>query len=156
MNEKGYITSNLYDWTKEEEKGFFEKYIDKLRENVELKPFAKEIIHALKQEHEIYIVTARDKITDKDPCEEAKLYLEKHGIFFDEIIAECHDKLKYCLENKIDVIIDDEPQNIDAIAPKIPVIVFRGVQNENCSGKNVMKVDNWKEVYEIIKKLEKK
>jgi len=125
MNEKGFVTSDLYDWTKEEEKGFFKKYIDEVRQNVELKPFAKQVIHELKQKHQIYIITARDKKTDKDPCEESRLYLQKQGIVYDEIVADCKDKLKYCLENNIDVMIDDEPQNINVIAKEIPVIVFK-------------------------------
>ena len=28
MNEKGYISANLYDWTAEEKKGFFIKYLE--------------------------------------------------------------------------------------------------------------------------------
>ena len=125
MNEKGYISANLYDWTAEEKKGFFIKYLDKLRMNVELKPYAKEVINQLKQEHEIYIITARDKRTKKDPYEESKQYMEKQNIVYDKLVANCEDKLKYCLENKIDIMIDDDPQNIIAIAPQIPVIVFR-------------------------------
>lgn len=50
-------------------------------------------------------------------------------------------------------MIDDEPQNINAISKNIPVIVFKAKHNEVCEGKNIIKVDNWNQVYEIIKKI---
>lgn len=154
MNEKGYITSNLYDWTKEEENGFFQKYMDEVRMNAKLKLYAKEVINSLKQEHEIYIITARKTRSDKDVYELSKDYLDKNEITYDVLVVECENKLEYCLENKIDVMIDDEPQNINAISKKLPVIALKGIMNEECSGKNIIKVDNWKEVYQIINRME--
>lgn len=156
MNEKGYITSNLYEWTKEEEQGFFETYLDELRQNVELKPYAKEVINQLKQEHEIYIVTARNRRTRKNPKDESVEYLDKKGILYDELVAECEDKLAYCLEHKIDVMIDDAPDIIQTVAKKLPVIALKGIMNEDCKEENLIKVEEWNEVYEVIKKMEEK
>lgn len=153
MNEKGYITSNLYDWTREEENDFFQKYMDTVRMNVELKPNAKEVINRLKQEHEIYIITARKTRSDKDAYELSKEYLDKNEITYDRLVTECEDKLEYCLQNQIDVMIDDEPQNVNAISQKLPVIVFKGIMNEECEGENIYKAEDWNEVYEIIKKM---
>lgn len=156
MNEKGYISSNLYEWTKEEQQGFFQKYLDEIRRNVELKPYAKEIINKLKLEHEIYIVTARKNGTHKNPIEESKEYLDKKGILYDELVAECEDKLAYCLEHKIDVMIDDAPDIIKTVSKKLPVIAIKGIMNEDCEGENLTKVEDWNEVYEVIKKMEEK
>lgn len=154
MNEKGYITSNLYDWTREEENDFFQKYMDTVRMNVKLKPNAKEVINRLKQEHEIYIITARKTRSDKDAYELSKEYLDKNEITYDRLVTECEDKLEYCLQNQIDVMIDDEPQNVNAISQKLPVIVFKGIMNEDCEGNNIIKVEDWKEIYSVIKKME--
>ena len=40
----------------------------------------------------------------------------------------------------------------NAISKNIPVIVFKAKHTEVCEGKNIIKVDNWNQVYEIIKK----
>ena len=57
----------------------------------------------------------------------------------------------FAKKNKIDVMIDDEPQNINSISKMIPVIVFSGVQNQMCKGNNIIRVNSWNEVYEYFK-----
>ena len=52
-------------------------------------------------------------------------------------------------------MIDDEPQNINSISKMLPVIVLEGMQNKDCNGKNIIKVNNWIEVYENIKNIKK-
>ena len=44
-------------------------------------------------------------------------------------------------------MMDDEPQNINAISKTMPVIAFKGIHNEDCKGKNVIKVNTWEEAY---------
>ena len=66
------------------------------------------------------------------------------------------DKKQFCIDNNIDVLIDDEPQNIDSVSKVIPVIVFEAIHNEECNGTNIIKVNTWGEVYNIIKEYQKR
>lgn len=154
MNEKGFATFNLYDWTKEEEMDFCDKYLEEVVMKAKVKENASEIIKKLKKEgNYIYIITSRKKPHFKNPYSLTKCFLEKNQIEYNELIVECEDKYTFCKENNIDIMIDDEPQNINSISKILPVIVFEGVQNENCGGKNIIKVDNWLEVYKIIESM---
>ena len=79
-----------------------------------------------------------------------KKFLDENNILYDELIVGCDNKYDFCRENKIDVMIDDEPQNINSISKMIPVIVFSGVQNQMCNGNNIIRVNSWNEVYEYF------
>lgn len=81
--------------------------------------------------------------------------MDKNSIEYNELIVECEDKYTFCKENNIDIMIDDEPQNINSISKMLPVIVLEGMQNKDCNGKNIIKVNNWIEVYENIKNIKK-
>lgn len=155
MNQKGFNISNLYDWTDEEKEKFFIEYIDIIREEAKLKPNVCEVMNKLKQEgNSIHIITARRKIEGiiKDPYETTKKFLEESGIKYDKLAVQ-EDKRKYCIDNNIDVLIDDELQNIYSVCDIIPVIVFNEIYNTECEGNNIIKVNTWNEVYDIIKKM---
>lgn len=155
MNEEGFAMTNLYDWTEEEKKDCYLKYIDKAREEGKIKPKAKEIIKKLKEENNcIHIITAR-KRGILDPYETTKEYLDNNEIPYDELVIQ-KDKKQYCIDNNIDVLIDDEPQNINEVSKVIPVIAFEWVHNKSCTGENIIKVKTWNEVYKVIKEIEKK
>lgn len=81
--------------------------------------------------------------------------LEDNNIIYDKLVVGCEDKYTYCLENDIEIMIDDEPQNIDNISKIIPVIAFNEKYNEDYIGKNIIKVDTWEETYKTIKNIEK-
>lgn len=152
MNEKGFATYNLYEWTDEEEMDFCNKYLEEIIFNVDVKENAGEVIKKLKDEgNYIYIVTRRKRPQYSEPYLLTKEFLDKNGIVYDELIVECEDKYTFCVENKIDIMIDDEPQNIKPISKIIPVIVFEGAQNEVCIGEGIIRINKWEEVYEIIK-----
>lgn len=62
-----------------------------------------------------------------------------------------NDKLKICLENNIDIMIEDYKENINLISSKIPVICYHANHNLNCKGVNIYRAYSWYHVYEIIK-----
>lgn len=156
MNEEGFSTSNLYDWTMEEEMDFCDKYLEEIVKKAKIKENASKIIKKLKEEQNyIYIITARRKPHFKNPYELTKNFLDKNSIEYNKLIVECEDKYTFCKENNIDIMIDDEPQNINSISKMLPVIVLEGMQNKDCNGKNIIKVNNWIEVYENIKNIKK-
>lgn len=151
MNDEGFNTSNLFKWAKEEEMDFCNKHLEEVVMKAPIKNNAIDIISKLKKDnHYIYIITSRRKPHFKDPYKLTEEFLKKNNILYDELIVECEDKNAFCINNHIDVMIDDEPQNIMSISKNIPVIVFNGIQNKNCRGNNIIKVDEWLKTYDII------
>lgn len=153
INEYGFAASNFFEWTNKELMDFCSKHLEDIVLSAPIKNNAREIIKKLKEENYIYIITARKKPYFSDPYKLTKKFLDKNDIVYNELIVECQDKYKFCVENNINVMIDDEPQNINSISKVMPVIVFDGTQNSMCKGNNILKVNTWDEVYNIIKKI---
>lgn len=79
--------------------------------------------------------------------------MEKHKITFDKLIINAREKAPICLEEKIDLFIDDSIRNCMKIASvNIPVILFANKYNENCT--LFKRVFNWKEIYKEIERIE--
>lgn len=155
MNKKGFAAGNLYDWTDEERQKFFDNILPEVFLKVEPKKNAQEIIQKLKQENnEIYIITARRKA--KNSYELTLKTLQKYNIPYDGLIVGNVDKKQVCIDNNIDILLDDEPQNISSVSEIIPVIAFEATHNEECNGNNIIKVKTWDDAYEVIKEIEKK
>lgn len=157
INEKGFASFNIFDWTEEENADFCLKYLEEVVLQAKVKENAREVIKKLKEEGNIiYIITARKEPEFSNPYNITEKFLTENGIVYDELLVGKLEKKQFCIENQIDIMIDDEPQNINAISEIIPVIAFDEIYNENCKGPNVIKVDNWLEIYNIIKERENK
>ena len=101
----------------------------------------------MKQEgNTIYIITARKQIRARNPYEITKNFLQKNNIQYDELVIQ-KDKKQFCIDNNIEVLIDDEPHNITSVSKVIPVIVFEAVHNKKYNGSNIIKVNTWDQVY---------
>ena len=121
----------LFDWTPEENLVFSNKYLREIVMQAPIKQNAKEIIEKIKNEgNEIYIITARSEPRFIDPYGATKEQLDKNGIPYDKIIVNCAEKYDYCKENKIELMLDDEPENVNLISKIIPVIAFKESYNE--------------------------
>lgn len=153
LNRKGYNISNFFAWTQEEQMDFSKKYLEGIVLSAPLKDNAKKIIEKISKDNYIYIITARKNPDFVDPYNMTKKYLDENKIIYNELIVGCEDKYKFCKDNNIDIMIDDEPQNIEPISKLIPVIVFADEQNEMCEGNNIYKVHNWLDVDKIIEKI---
>ncbi len=154
MNEEGYASFNLYDWTEEENKDFCNKYLEEVVLKAEVKENAKEVIERLKKEgNTIFIISSRIKPMFKTPYETTEKYLKEKGIEYDNLLVGTIDKKQFCIEHKIDIMLEDEPHHIIPIAEMIPVIVFEENYNKQCNGKNIIKVRNWNEVYQFIEQM---
>ena len=127
---------------------------------IKIKPrnFACEVINKLKNDgNTICIVTNR--ISDLSYCditpEQMKKiviqWLDEYSIYYDELIFSNGDKTKFIINNKIDIMIEDNEKNIKAINKIIPVICYNARYNMNCKGKNIIRCYSW---YDIYSKLE--
>ena len=64
------------------------------------------------------------------------------------------DKLKICMHEKIDIMIDDKPENLLALKDKIKVICYPAIWNEKVDDENIIRVSGWKDVYKKIGEIE--
>ena len=162
-------TSN-YDYcktfhiSKEEEMNFWEQYLEDYAMQENARPFAAEVIKKFKEDgHEIYIITARWLTNREDDKgnkmrEIVKSWLSKNEIIYDKLIfskAVRENKLQEIIENKIDLMIEDSPNNVNELSKIIPVICYNAAYNKNCIGNKITRCYSWYDIYRKIKDLNK-
>ncbi len=157
MHLDGFASYNLYDWTPEENMDFCIKYLEEVVMQSQVKENARETIQELKKEgHKIHIISSRAVPMFKTPYETTRKFLKEHEIIYDKLLVGKIEKKSSCIENHLDVLIEDDPQYINEMAKFMSVIVFDTYYNKQCIGNHIMRVFNWKEVYNKIKLLEQK
>lgn len=157
LNAGEYDEAKALGISYEDAEKFWNKYLPYYAMKYNAREFAREVIAKLKETNEIYIITARNE--DGLPPESyghmqemVVNWLKHQNIAYDKIIFTKGSKLPYCLENNIDVMIEDSPRNILDISSKVPVLCFDNQYNEKMDGENITRVYSW---YDILKKLEK-
>lgn len=150
-----HLFSEMFDWPITECDKFWFKEADKMLTQVKAREFASETIKRLKEKgHKIVIVTARTKEWHKDPYELSFSWLNKNNILFDKLLVGHLDKTQVCVNENIDIFIDDMPntlvklQNVDIIT-----IMMLNPHNKKQSIYNGKIVSNWLEIEKIINKI---
>lgn len=139
------------EWTEK----FWNRYLPYYGTKYAPREFAKEVIDILKEDNEIYIITARNEDGLPEELygfmhEMVKGWFKEKEINYDKLIFTQGSKLPYCLENKIDIMIEDSPRNIKEISTKIPVLCFDNSYNKELKGNNITRVYSW---YDILNKI---
>lgn len=102
--------------------------------------------------NEIFFITARGEKLDyfKGSEKVTKEFLEQNNIEYTKILFNATDKAKLCLDNKIDLMIDDSIEHCEDVrAAGIKSIVFNSRVNKDILTA-VERVDNWLELEEKI------
>lgn len=162
VDETGYRLQDLFGIDDKENKKFWEKYLDEYMIKCPIRPFAAEVMNKLIDEgNEVIIITART-LTDTDTKQGErnrkilKKWLKKNKLNYSKIIFSGEEKLGFCRDNKIDVMIEDCPGNIEKISKEIPVICFDAKYNKNISNENVIRCYSFYNIYEQIHELNSK
>lgn len=157
-----YYESDSFGWNQEQVDKFWNKYLVPYVKEANLRKYAKEIIQKLrKEENKIYIITARDESGMPEEYygkmqQLTKEWLNKHEIEYDKLIFEKDkEKLQKCIENNVEIMIEDSPNNIKDISTKIKVIKFDCQYNKNVQGENIITAYSWYHIYDIINKTKK-
>jgi len=100
------------------------------------------------------VFTCRHDIIGKLMRTIVKNWLWRNGIWYRDIVY-CDNDVKdskktACLEKNVDVMIDDEPLNINLIAPIAKAICFDTSYNRECEGENIFRAGDFDEAYAII------
>lgn len=161
------IIKSKLDFSKEDfyidEKSSNEFWAKAIYDYVKVKPrnFASEVINKLKNDgNTIFIITNRASnlsYCDITPDKMKRIviqWLDDHSIYYDKLIFSTKDKLDFIVDNKIDIMIEDDPKNIRTISNVIPVICYNANYNKLCEGNHIIRCYSWYDIYNIIKGIE--
>ncbi len=114
-----------------------------------------ESINELSQKYQIYFITARHEGLFETTFKKLKEYFDfdfEILFVFDKERKLIKEKLDYCLENNINIIIDDRLKTLNSCSEKgIKSILINQPWNKNEElGENIFRVNNWEEVLEKI------
>lgn len=151
--ENRYYLKILYGWGEETKFSFFAKYYKDILEECIPYTNAPEIIRKMKKEgHEIYFITAR--LTNIKNCDAERITIntfKKYNIPYDKLIVNAKEKYKYCLENNIDLFIEDSYETCKELESKgIKTILMTTKMNENIKEGSITRVKNWDEIYKKV------
>ncbi len=161
INSDGYDIKEIFNVERNLDDDFWRKYLFEYSIKEPARKFSDEVTNKLKEDgNEIYIITARF-LTDKEDENGRKMrdivinWLKKYNIDYDKIIFSPEEKLDICLDNNIDLMIEDKVDNINTISEKIPVICFDARYNKECKGKNIYRCYSWYDIYAKIQNINK-
>ncbi len=160
INNDVYITRGMFDWSEEELDEFYYNNIERIAKSLNVLENAPEYIRKLKEEgNEIYIISGRDNGEYSDPYKMTFDWLNKYNIVYDKVILtnayNSLEKAKICLENDIDIMIDDSIRIlIEVDNSGITALLMDTPYNRQEN--DLKRVHNWKEIYEFITSLKNK
>ena len=157
-----YQVSKSFNITSEQEDDFWNKYIENYATNEKARPFAAEVIKKLKEDgNEIYIITARlngiDDNIRNDMIKIVKEWLIKIQIVYDKLVfskSESENKLQEIIDNEIDLMIEDNPNNINQLSSVVPIICYNAGYNRECIGDKITRCYSWYDIYRTIQDIE--
>ncbi len=138
-----------YDWTKEEQHEFNEKYLLKAAQESHLMPGFLPIYKRLKElGFEMVVITARG-VFIAEMKDDAIRLLKENNVVFDKYFWNIHDKLEICKREKIDIMIDDDYKIIQQLSnANIKTLYFRAANLKKLNETEyIHEVNNWGDVY---------
>jgi uncharacterized HAD superfamily protein len=134
-----------------EYENFYEKNKFNIHSNQELREDVKTALKKLSILHNIYFVTARDKSLTML----THSYLKKNELYYDELfVLGSHYKVGKAKELNCNIFIEDSYDNAMQLSKAgFKVLLMDTNYNRLKLNENIIRVYNWKEIYEKINKL---
>lgn len=132
----------------EEKTKFYIKHIDDITKDLELKPYAKEVLNELSKNNELYIVTARSDYYSKNVKLLTKEFIKNNNLPIKDIYFDCFEEGKaiMCDKLNIDLFIDDYINNCLEVKNRgIKVLLF------NSKYEGLDNVNSWLDVLKYVK-----
>lgn len=162
-DEKSYDIRDIFKCSESEYTSYWKRYLFIYAIFEGVRQDARAVIQKLHEDnHHIYIIskrvfTCRNDLLGKLMRFLVRNWLWRNRIPYREIIFCDNDvpdsKRTACLANHIDVMIDDEAVNINAIAPIAKMICFDASYNRNREGDNIYRAKNFNEIYYLIQSI---
>lgn len=104
------------DMPTENIKNFFSEYLIEIIKRLTLKDNSQNVIKRFSNNgNEIIFITSRGDEKCQGSERATIEFLKNNNIKYDKIIFNANNKQKICLDNKIDIMIDDSVKNCEAI-----------------------------------------
>ena len=149
-NNNGNKWQEMFQFNYEELKYFLKDIQESITNKAKPRENVVEIINKLKNDgNEIIIITARDSEFHDDPYKYSKDWLDKNNIYYDKLVVNARDKKIACIEEKIDLFIDDSESNclkVNSAGIKT-IIVCNKIEEDNS---NLICFNNWNDIYSYI------
>lgn len=142
-----------YNWTIKQEKEFIKKYFLKVSNESNLMSGFIGVYNLLKEQgHEFVVITARGGFI-KEMKDDAIRLLNENNIEFDKYYWNIEDKLEICLNENVDIMIDDDWRIVKKLADNgVKSLYFRDTNLMKLEENNYIKeVNNWGDIYRYIK-----
>lgn len=144
-----------YNWTQKQISKFFNKYLVEIQETAPVMPCAKIVLDILSKKHNLYAITSRGDINEKE-IEITNKRLETEKIVFNDIIYKAGNKLDICKKYNIDLMIDDLYDNVEFLSNNgIKCLYYRDIVLKFLNNKNVKEVRNWGDILKEVTLMEK-
>ena len=133
---------------------FFLDHSKEMGMKIQIKENAKEVIDKLREEgNEVIIITARSNKFYQNAQEFCEEYLRVNNINYDKLVTGQTFKLDACINENIDLMIDDAVDTVEAINNYgIKTILFNSKLNKD-KETSIKRVSNWLELYNEIHNL---
>lgn len=132
-------------------KSFFHTYAEQILSKPKIKDNVGKVIENLmSQGNKIIFITARSEKIFKNVEKLTKDYLQYNNIKYHKIIFDSYNKVYDCIENKIDIMIDDSENTCERLlTTEVKPILFNSICNK---GKEVgcTRVNNWLELETVL------
>lgn len=156
MNFTKWNWEDAFGWNKENEEEFIKKYVRHAYTDAGIKEKAAEVINKLKEEgNRIIIITSRSNNYCSDPYKISEKWLLEKGVKYDKLITNVCNKAEKCIENDIDIFIDDHTDFCEDVLNKTNTKILMFDSPYNQEEKRFKRVYIWAEVYSEIKKITK-
>lgn len=147
-----------YNFTKEEEEKFIDKYILKCSQESNLMSGFKVVYDKLKKQgHEFVVITARGGYTEEMKTDAIRI-LNEGNIDLKKFYWHTSNKLEACKKEDVDIMIDDDWRIIDNLSKNgIRTLYFRDTNMKKMEENEYVKeVNNWGDIYREIINMTKK
>lgn len=143
-----YSLPKVFGISEEEFWEFYEKNKYEVHSSQKLRKHVKTYLDKLKDDNNLYFITARDKSVEVVTL----AYLKSHNLPYNEIyLLGSHYKVEKARELNCSVFIEDSYENAEALALNgFKVILLDTYYNRKPLRDNIIRVENWQEVYNII------
>ncbi len=150
-----YYLEDILGWDRQIADDFLNAHLGQIYHDMQPKEQAIEVINHLKKEHELILITSRNRQFPE--VEEVTVsWLKRNGLFYDRLIlnttSNMHffNKLEVCRENQVDIMIEDHYKLVSEISPFLPVIMFDYPYNSHLRSDNIIRVKHWNEVKQWV------
>ena len=158
INPNGNWIKDFFDWSVDEINNFFNNNMEEFAKVLEPRKDTKYYMDKLlKDGHSLYLISHRVYPHYLHPYETTVKWLDDNNINYTKLIlSKDTNKTAECKENNIDIMFDDGRINCRQLQEN-NVNCYLMATNYNKRNTDGLKiVENWKELYEVINKMEKK